>query len=416
MILVNKKVYKMKIYNNLIELIGNTPLVMINKMNKGYAKIAVKVEYFNPAGSIKDRTALSMIEEAEKQGKIKSGESVIIEPTSGNTGIGLALVCLIKGYRLILTMPDSMSKERRDILKAYGAELVLTSGDKGMQGAVDEAERLNSKIKNSYIPQQFNNPANTKIHYDITAEEIWNDTDGKVDIVVAGVGTGGTISGIAKKLKEKNPEIKAYAVEPASSPVITKGQAGPHLIQGIGANFIPDNYNSQYIDDVITDGVKQNLLLKKYIDENYDDLLDEYKVKYIKTITLDTESAALSIIDQVKNGSDFDTLMSANSGSDNGMVTTDSSSIDKNIIDKLDKFKKDGIYNKVIKTSDSKYAVVYVYNTDKTNLESEIKENLTSLSDISTKMETHYLRKYNFDVYEEALKDEIEETNEDYFG
>lgn len=252
MILVNKKVYKMKIYNNLIELIGNTPLVMINKMNKGYAKIAVKVEYFNPAGSIKDRTALSMIEEAEKQGKIKSGESVIIEPTSGNTGIGLALVCLIKGYRLILTMPDSMSKERRDILKAYGAELVLTSGDKGMQGAVDEAERLNSKIKNSYIPQQFNNPANTKIHYDITAEEIWNDTDGKVDIVVAGVGTGGTISGIAKKLKEKNPEIKAYAVEPASSPVITKGQAGPHLIQGIGANFIPDNYNSQYIDDVIT--------------------------------------------------------------------------------------------------------------------------------------------------------------------
>ena len=174
--------------------------------------------------------------------------------------------------------------------------------------------------------------------------------------------------------------------------------------------------SQEYIDDVITDGVKQNLLLKKYIDENYDDLLDEYKVKYIKTITLDTESAALSIIDQVKNGSDFDTLMSANSGSDNGMVTTDSSSIDKNIIDKLDKFKKDGIYNKVIKTSDSKYAVVYVYNTDKTNLESEIKENLTSLSDISTKMETHYLRKYNFDVYEEALKDEIEETNEDYFG
>ena len=174
--------------------------------------------------------------------------------------------------------------------------------------------------------------------------------------------------------------------------------------------------SQEYIDDVITDGVKQNLLLKKYIDENYDDLLDEYKVKYIKTITLDTESAALSIIDQVKNGSDFDTLMSANSGRDNGMVTTDSSSIDKNIIDKLDKFKKDGIYNKVIKTSDSKYAVVYVYNTDKTNLESEIKENLTSLSDISTKMETHYLRKYNFDVYEEALKDEIEETNEDYFG
>ena len=242
----------MKIYNNLIELIGNTPLVMINKLNTGFAKIAAKVEYFNPAASIKDRTALSMIEEAEKQGMIKSGESVIIEPTSGNTGIGLALVCLIKGYRLILTMPDSMSKERRDILKAYGAELVLTPGDKGMKGAIDEALRLNSEIKNSYIPQQFNNPANIKVHYEKTAEEIWSDTDGKVDIVVAGVGTGGTISGIAKKLKEKNPEIKAYAVEPASSPVITKGQAGPHLIQGIGANFIPDNYNSQYIDDVIT--------------------------------------------------------------------------------------------------------------------------------------------------------------------
>ena len=242
----------MKIYNNLIELIGNTPLVMINKLNTGFAKIAAKVEYFNPAASIKDRTALSMIEEAEKQGMIKSGESVIIEPTSGNTGIGLALVCLIKGYRLILTMPDSMSKERRDILKAYGAELVLTPGDKGMKGAIDEALRLNSEIKNSYIPQQFNNPANIKVHYEKTAEEIWSDTDGKVDIVVAGVGTGGTISGIAKKLKEKNPEIKAYAVEPASSPVITKGQAAPHLIQGIGANFVPDNYLQTYIDDVIT--------------------------------------------------------------------------------------------------------------------------------------------------------------------
>lgn len=242
----------MKIYNNLIELIGNTPLVMINKLNLGSSKIAAKVEYFNPAASIKDRTALSMIEEAEKQGRIKSGESVIIEPTSGNTGIGLALVCLIKGYRLILTMPDSMSKERRDILKAYGAELVLTPGDKGMKGAIDEALRLNSEIKNSYIPQQFNNPANIKVHYEKTAEEIWSDTDGKVDIVVAGVGTGGTISGVAKKLKEKNPKIKAYAVEPASSPVITKGQAAPHLIQGIGANFVPDNYLPTYIDDVIT--------------------------------------------------------------------------------------------------------------------------------------------------------------------
>ncbi len=242
----------MKIYNNLIELIGNTPLVRINKLNTGYSDIAAKVEFFNPAGSIKDRAALSMIEEAEKEGLIKAGETTIIEPTSGNTGIGLALVCLLKGYKLILTMPDSMSKERRDILKAYGAELVLTDGTKGMQGAVDEAERLHKENKNSFIPQQFNNPANPKIHYETTAEEIWNDTDGKVDIIVAGVGTGGTISGIAKKLKEKNPNVKAIAVEPYSSPVITQGKAGAHQIQGIGANFIPKNYNADLIDEVIT--------------------------------------------------------------------------------------------------------------------------------------------------------------------
>lgn len=242
----------MKIYNNLIELIGNTPLVRINKLNTGYSDIAAKVEFFNPAGSIKDRAALSMIEEAEKEGLIKAGGTTIIEPTSGNTGIGLALVCLLKGYKLILTMPDSMSKERRDILKAYGAELVLTDGTKGMQGAVDEAERLHKENKNSFIPQQFNNPANPKIHYETTAEEIWNDTDGKVDIIVAGVGTGGTISGIAKKLKEKNPNVKAIAVEPYSSPVITQGKAGTHQIQGIGANFIPKNYNADLIDEVIT--------------------------------------------------------------------------------------------------------------------------------------------------------------------
>ena len=242
----------MKIYNNLIELIGNTPLVRINKLNTGYSDIAAKVEFFNPAGSIKDRAALSMIEEAEKEGLIEAGKTTIIEPTSGNTGIGLALVCLLKGYKLILTMPDSMSKERRDILKVYGAELVLTDGTKGMQGAVDEAERLHKENKNSFIPQQFNNPANPKIHYETTAEEIWNDTDGKVDIIVAGVGTGGTISGIAKKLKEKNPNIKAIAVEPYSSPVITQGKAGAHQIQGIGANFIPKNYNADLIDEVIT--------------------------------------------------------------------------------------------------------------------------------------------------------------------
>lgn len=242
----------MKIHNNVLELIGNTPLVKINKLNTGYADITVKVEFFNPAASIKDRAALSMIEEAEKQGLIKKGETTIIEPTSGNTGIGLALVCLLKGYKLILTMPDSMSKERRDILKAYGAELVLTAGAKGMKGAIEEAENLHNEIKNSFIPQQFDNPANPKIHYETTAEEIWNDTDGKVDIVVAGVGTGGTISGIAKKLKEKNPNIKAIAVEPYSSPVITKGIASAHQIQGIGANFVPKNYNAELIDEVLT--------------------------------------------------------------------------------------------------------------------------------------------------------------------
>ena len=242
----------MKIHNNLLELIGNTPLVRINKLNTGYADIVVKVEYFNPAGSIKDRAALSMIEEAEKQGLIKQGKTTIIEPTSGNTGIGLALVCLIKGYKLILTMPDTMSKERRDILKAYGAELVLTNGELGMKGSIEEAERLHKEINNSFIPQQFSNPANTKAHYDITAEEIWNDTDGKVDIVVAGIGTGGTISGIAKKLKEKNPNIKAVGFEPAASPVITKGEASLHQIQGIGANFIPENYDENVIDEVLT--------------------------------------------------------------------------------------------------------------------------------------------------------------------
>lgn len=242
----------MKIHNNILELIGNTPLVKINKLNTGYADIVVKVEFFNPAASIKDRAALSMIEEAEKQGLIEQGKTTIIEPTSGNTGIGLALVCLLKGYKLILTMPDSMSKERRDILKAYGAELVLTAGAEGMKGAINEAEKLHNEIKNSFIPQQFNNPANPKIHYETTAEEIWNDTDGKVDIIVAGVGTGGTISGIAKKLKEKNQNIKAIAVEPFSSPVITKGIAGAHQIQGIGANFIPQNYNADVIDEVLT--------------------------------------------------------------------------------------------------------------------------------------------------------------------
>ncbi len=225
--------------------------VKINKLNTGYADIAAKVEYFNPSGSVKDRAALGMMNDAEQKGIIIPGKTVIIEPTSGNTGIGLALIALIKGYRLILTMPESMSKERRDVLKAYGAELVLTPAANGMQGAVDEALRLHSEIADSYIPQQFNNLSNPKVHYETTAEEIWNDTDGKVDIIVAGVGTGGTISGTAKKLKEKNPDIKAVAVEPASSPLISQGHAGSHQIQGIGANFIPENYNASVVDEVI---------------------------------------------------------------------------------------------------------------------------------------------------------------------
>lgn len=214
----------MKIADNILELIGNTPLVKINRMNDGGAIIAAKLEKQNPAGSVKDRPALNMIETAERAGLINK-DTVIIEPTSGNTGIGLALVCAIRGYRMILTMPETMSLERRKLLAAYGAELVLTEGAKGMQGAVDKANELHKEIKNSFIPQQFSNPANPAAHSS-TADEIWQDTDGKVDIVVAGVGTGGTISGIAKNLKSKNPNIKAVAVEPFSSPLLTQGKAG----------------------------------------------------------------------------------------------------------------------------------------------------------------------------------------------
>ncbi len=239
----------MKIANDLTELIGYTPMVKLNKLNDGYADIAVKLEYFNPANSIKDRAALQMILDAEKSGKINK-ETVIIEPTSGNTGIGLAMISAIRGYRIILTMPETMSTERRAILKGYGAELVLTEGSKGMQGAVDKAFELHNEIKNSFIPSQFDNPSNPKAHYLNTAEEIWSDTDGKVDIVVAGVGTGGTISGIAKKLKEKNPNIKCVAVEPYSSQVLGGGKAGPHKIQGIGANFRPENFAGKFIDEI----------------------------------------------------------------------------------------------------------------------------------------------------------------------
>ncbi|MBO6180363.1 cysteine synthase A [bacterium] len=239
----------MKIAKDLTELIGRTPMVKLNKLNDGYADIAVKLEYFNPANSIKDRAALQMILDAEKSGKINK-DTVIIEPTSGNTGIGLAMISAIRGYRIILTMPETMSTERRAILKGYGAELVLTEGSKGMQGAVDKAFELHNEIKNSFIPSQFDNPSNPKAHYLNTAEEIWSDTDGKVDIVVAGVGTGGTISGIAKKLKEKNPNIKCVAVEPYSSQVLGGGKAGPHKIQGIGANFRPENFAGKFIDEI----------------------------------------------------------------------------------------------------------------------------------------------------------------------
>ncbi len=239
----------MKIANNILELIGHTPLVKINRMNEGEAEIVVKLEKQNPAGSVKDRPALNMIEKAEKAGLINK-DTVIIEPTSGNTGIGLALVCAIRGYRMILTMPETMSLERRKLLSAYGAELVLTDGNKGMQGAVEKAEELHKEIKNSFIPQQFSNPANPEAHI-TTADEIWKDTDGKVDIIVAGVGTGGTISGISKALKEKNPDIKAVAVEPFESQVLKGEQAGSHKIQGIGANFVPENFDKNFVDEII---------------------------------------------------------------------------------------------------------------------------------------------------------------------
>ena len=238
----------MKIANDMTDLIGNTPLVRINKLTN--ANILAKVESFNPAGSIKDRPALNMIEDAEKKGLINK-DTVIIEPTSGNTGIGLAMVCAIRGYRMILTMPDTMSLERRKLLKAYGAELVLTEGSKGMQGAVDKAVELSKKYPNSFIPQQFDNPANPKSHISTTAEEIWRDTEGKVDIIVAGVGTGGTISGLAKGLKLHNPNIKAIAVEPETSQVLAGKPAGYHKIQGIGANFIPKNFDRNIVDEII---------------------------------------------------------------------------------------------------------------------------------------------------------------------
>lgn len=244
-----------KISESALELIGKTPLVNISRYAKNAgadkAEILAKMEYFNPAGSVKDRIALAMIEEAEKSGKLKSG-ATIIEPTSGNTGIGIASVAAAKGYKAILTLPDTMSVERRNLLKAYGAELVLTEGSKGMKGAIAKAEELNKEIENSVILAQFDNKANPKAHKESTGPEIWEQTDGKIDFFVAGVGTGGTLTGVGEYLKEKNPEVKIIAVEPAASPVLSKGTAGPHKIQGIGAGFVPSVLNTKIYDEIIT--------------------------------------------------------------------------------------------------------------------------------------------------------------------
>ena len=258
------------IAQRLTDLIGNTPLLALNNYGKELnlpANILAKLEYFNPAGSAKDRIAVAMIEAAEEAGLLKEG-STIIEPTSGNTGIGLASVAAAKGYQTILTMPDTMSVERRNLLKAYGAQLVLTPGELGMQGAIDKAVELAKLIEGAFIPGQFDNPANPKAHYETTGPEIWRDTEGKVDVLVAGVGTGGTLSGTAKFLKEQNHEIKVVAVEPDVSPVLQGGEAAPHKLQGIGANFVPKNYDASVVDEVLgitaEDAYKTCRLLAKY--------------------------------------------------------------------------------------------------------------------------------------------------------
>ena len=243
-----------KIYNGALELVGNTPLVEVKNIEEELgleARILVKLEYFNPAGSVKDRIAKAMIEDAEEKGLLKEG-SVIIEPTSGNTGIGLASIAAVKGYRIILTMPETMSVERRNILKAYGAEIVLTEGVKGMKGAIEKADELAKEIPGSYIPGQFVNPANPEVHRKTTGPEIWKDTDGEVDLFIAGVGTGGTLTGVGEYLKSQNPDVKIVALEPASSPVLSTGKGGPHKIQGIRAGFVPDVLNTTVYDEIFT--------------------------------------------------------------------------------------------------------------------------------------------------------------------
>ncbi|MCB6994373.1 cysteine synthase A [bacterium 210820-DFI.6.37] len=257
------------IYRGALELVGNTPLIEIGNIEKELelkATILVKLEYLNPAGSVKDRIAKAMIEDAEAKGLLKEG-SVIIEPTSGNTGIGLASIAAAKGYRIILTMPETMSVERRNILKAYGAELVLTEGARGMKGAIEKAEELARELPDSFIPGQFVNPANPEIHRKTTGPEIWKDTEGKVDIFVAGVGTGGTLTGVGEYLKSKNPDVKIVALEPSGSPVLSEGKGGPHKIQGIGAGFVPDVLNTKIYDEILTvsneDAFKTGKLIAK---------------------------------------------------------------------------------------------------------------------------------------------------------